>query len=53
MSNQTYNILCNGKLLFSNLTEEEYFDAVEDLAQEFYQSGTPNPADIKTEIIGE
>lgn len=52
MSTQ-YNILCEGRKIYSNLTEEEYFDIMEDLAQQFYVSGSPNPNDLKTEIIGE
>jgi hypothetical protein len=50
---EKYNILCNGIKIHSNLTEEEYFDIMEDLSIEFYQTGSPNPNEIKTEIIGE
>ena len=32
-----YNILCNDSIIFENLTEEEYFDKLEDLAQEYSQ----------------
>lgn len=48
-----YNILCDGRKIYSNLTEEEYFEVMEDLAVEFYQSGSPKPEDIETELIGE
>ena len=37
----------------SNLTEEEYFNTMEDLSEQFYQTGSPNPNEIETEIIGE
>jgi hypothetical protein len=50
---EVYNILCNGRKIYSNLSEEEYFNVMEDLAAEFYQTGSPNPNEIKTEIIGE
>lgn len=50
---EVYNILCNGRKIYSNLSEEEYFDIMEDLASEFYQTGSPNPNEIETEIIGE
>ena len=50
---EVYNILCNGRKIYSNLSEEEYFNIMEDLAAEFYQTGSPNPNEIKTEIIGE
>lgn len=51
MRQDKYNIIRKGITIHSNLTEEEYFDIMEDLAQEFYQSGSPNSNEIKTEII--
>jgi len=51
MSNQRYNILCKGRRIYSSLTEEEYFNVMEDLSIEFYQTGSPNPEDIETEIL--
>lgn len=48
-----YNILCKGRKIHMALTEEEYFDIMEDLAVEYYKTGSPNPSDIETEIIGE
>ena len=53
MNIETYNILYKGRKIYSNLTEEEYFNTMEDLAIEFYQTGSPNPEDLTTEIIGE
>ena len=53
MANESYNILCKGKKIYSNLTEEEYFNVMEDLSIEFYQTGSPNPNELETEIIGE
>ena len=53
MSNQRYNILCKGRRIYSSLTEEEYFDIMENLSIEYYQTGSPKPENIKTEIIGE
>lgn len=53
MANELYNILCKGSKIYSNLTEIEYFNTMEDLAIEFYQTGSPNPNEIETEIIGE
>ena len=50
---EVYNILCNGRKIYSNLSEEEYFNIMEDLADEFYQTCSPNPNEIETEIIGE
>lgn len=53
MKQEKYNILCKGRKIYSNLTEEEYFNIMEDLSVEYYQTGTPNPEEIETEIIGE
>lgn len=52
MNNQshTYHIFRNGKKIYSDLTQDEYFDRLEDLAIEYYQTGSPNPSDLKTEI---
>jgi len=33
------------------LTEEEYFDIMEDLSIEFYQKGSPKPQDLETKTI--
>jgi hypothetical protein len=46
-----YNILCRGRKIYSSLTEEEYFDVMEDLSIEFYQTGSPSPDEIETEIL--
>jgi hypothetical protein len=51
MSNERYNVLCKGRRIYSSLTEEEYFNVMEDLSIEFYQTGSPNPEDIETEIL--
>jgi hypothetical protein len=51
MANETYNILCNGRRIFSRLSEEEYFNVMEDLSVQFYQTGTPRPEELETEIL--
>jgi hypothetical protein len=48
-----YNILCKGRKIYSDLSEEEFFDAMEDLAQQFYETGTPEPFEITHEFLGE
>ena len=48
-----YTILHKGKVLYKGLTEEEYFDIMEDLSVEFYQTGSPRPEDLETEITKE
>ena len=49
----SYNILCKGRRIYTALTEEEYFDTMEDLSIEFYQTGSPRPEDLETEILME
>jgi len=53
MSNELYNILCKGRRIYTSLTEEEYFNLMEDLSIEFYQTGSPKPEDLETEILVE
>ena len=50
VASELYTILCKGERLYSNLTEEEYFDIMEDLSIEFYQTGSPRPSDLETKI---
>ena len=50
---ELYNIYCKDTLLYERLTEEEYFDKLEDLARDFYENGVPCPEDLKTEITME
>ena len=47
---EKYTILLKGKVLYKGLTQEEYFDIMEDLSIEYYQKGTPRPQDLKTNI---
>ena len=49
-SKELYNVYEGDKLLFEDLTQDEYFDAMEDLAQEFYKTGVNNPNNLRTEI---
>ena len=53
MANSLYNIYCRGRRIYSHLTEEEYFDMMEDLSIEYYQTGSPRPEDLETEILTE
>jgi hypothetical protein len=50
---ERYTILHNNKVLYKNLTEEEYFDRMEDLSIEFYQTGFPRPQELETKITKE
>ena len=50
MGQTKYTILHKGEVLYKGLTQEEYFDIMEDLSIEYYQKGTPRPQDLKTNI---
>ena len=41
MANERYNILRKGKRIYTSLSEEEYFNVMEDLSIEYYQTGPP------------
>ena len=45
-----YNISIKGKKLYKGLSEEEYFDLMGDLSIQYYQTGSPKPNEISTEI---
>ena len=51
MLEERYTILHKGKVLYKGLTQDEYFDIMEDLSIEYYQKGTPKPTNIETKII--
>ena len=56
VSSDTYKITVTrpqSDEVFDNLKEEEFFEIMEDLAQKFYETGSPQPSDIQTEIIGD
>ena len=46
---ELFSISLNGNVLFDNLTEEEYFEKMQDLADEFYATGSPHPLDLITD----
>jgi hypothetical protein len=45
-----YCILCNGRVIYKDLSEEEMFDVMDDLSQQFYETGAPHPEDIVVEF---
>ena len=47
---ELYKIFINGKEVYTALGQGEYFNIMEDYALEFYQTGSPTPDSIKTEI---
>ena len=51
MTDEKYTILHKGKVLYKGLTQEEYFDIMEDLSVEYYQKGSPRPQDLETKVM--
>ena len=47
---ELYKITHKGEVLFENLTEEEYMDKMQDLADEFFKNGTPHPLELDTDV---
>ena len=47
---ELYSISYKGKVLFENLTEEEYFDKMQDLADQFFADGSPHPLELETDV---
>ena len=50
---ELYTISHHGQVLVEGLTQEEYFDKMIDLAEDFYSSGSPNPSELTTTITKE
>ena len=46
---ELYRIIRDGKVIIDDLSQMEYFDIMEDLAIEFYQTGSPTNEQLKTE----
>ena len=53
MHRTKYTILKNGKAVFSDLSQSEYFDRMQDFAVEFYLTGKNDPDQFTTEMIEE
>ena len=50
---ELYTISHHGQVLYEGLTQEEYFDKIIDLAEDFYSSGSPNPSELITTVTKE
>jgi len=53
MSTEKYTISHHGQVLAEGLTQEEYFDKMMDLAEDFYSSGSTIPSELQTTITKE
>ena len=50
MRRTKYTILKNGEAVFSDLSEREYFDRMQDFAVEFYLTGKNDPSEFTTQM---
>ena len=45
-----YTILKNGEEVFTDLSQSEYFDRMQDFAVEFYLTGKNDPSEFTTQM---
>jgi hypothetical protein len=48
---ESFRILCKGKVIYHDLSEQEMFDIMDELSNQFYETGLPNPEDLMIECI--
>jgi hypothetical protein len=48
---ETYRILCNGRVIYNEISQDEMFDIIDELSEQFYETGVPNPGDLMVECI--
>lgn len=44
-----YRIMCGDQALYEDLTLDDWCDRMQDLADQYYQTGFPKPEDLHTE----
>jgi hypothetical protein len=49
---ESFRILCGGRVIYQNLSQEELFETMDELSNQFYETGLPNPDDLMVECIG-
>ena len=53
MRRTKYTILRNDEEVYTDLSEREYFDRMQDFAIEFYLTGKNDPSEFTTKMIEE
>ena len=46
---ELFDILCNGRVIFKDLSEEDLMNTMDDLSQQFYETGVPKPEELVVE----
>jgi len=49
MKTEKINIYCQGRKIYTGLSEESMFEVLDELTEEFYATGVPLPEDIMVE----
>ena len=47
---ELYSISYKGEVLHENLSRDEYFEKMQDLADKFFEKGTPHPLELDTDV---
>jgi len=50
---ESFRILCDGRVLYQSLSQDEMFDIMDELSEQFYATGVPNPEDIVVECVSD
>ncbi len=46
---ELFDILCNGRVIYKDLSEEDLMDTMDDLSQQYYETGVPKPDELVVE----
>lgn len=50
---ESFRILCNDRVIYQDLSQDEVFDIMDDLSQQFYETGVPKPEDLMVECVSD
>jgi hypothetical protein len=48
---ELFNIICKGRIIYKDISQEDVFEIMDELAQQFYETGLPNPEDLVVECV--
>jgi len=48
---ESFRILCADKVLYQYVSQEEMFEIMDELSQQFYETGVPKPEDLVVECV--
>lgn len=50
---ESFRIVCKGRVLYQHLSQEEMFEVMDELSEQFYKTGVPNPEDLMVECVND